>query len=272
MIYLLAIVAFADPTVDALETELQRNLAELSLQDADAPWFLSYQLEEKERIRITASLGGIIGEWRTPRRALGVHVRVGDPTVDSSHFGSFWDDRGFDSQTLGMQATPTEIRRAAWLLADTQYKAAVENLSRKIASRRGRLQMKRPPDFSPTEGVQFESDALTLPVGESFRQWCKDLSAVFRDHPAISWSEASCYAEAGRMVIVDSSDTRVLLGEGDDSRRREHPRRRRDLCLGSRHLECEGDHRSSEPRRDEGGDPGHRAAPRGLGRCSRPGG
>jgi len=217
MIYLLATLAFADPTVDALEAELERNITKLELEDADSPYFLAYQLSERERINITATLGGVVREWRSPSRRLGVHVRVGDPEVDSSHFGSRWDDRGFDSRGLGIQASPTEIRRAGWLLADAQYKAAVENLSRKIASRRGRLDMKRPPDFAPTEGVQFKGETKTLPSEENLAQVCRELSAVFLKHPDVAWSEAQCSASAGRKVIVDSSDTRVVLPTAETS-------------------------------------------------------
>ncbi len=214
MIFLLAAIAMADPTVDALQSELERNVTKLEFEDAESPWFLSYQLSEKERITVTASLGGIIRERRSPVRELGVAVRVGDPEVDNSRFGSSWDDRGFGRRTLGIQSSPIEIRRGAWLLADAQYKAAVENLSGKIASRRGRLDKKRSPDFAPTEGVQFEGEPLTLPADEKVREVCRELSSIFLEHPDIAWSQASCSATAGRRVIVDSSDTKVTIPAG----------------------------------------------------------
>ena len=211
MILFLAALAFADPTVDALEDELVRNVTKLQLEDSSHPYFLSYQLLEEDEISITASLGSVVREWRSPSRVLGVGVRVGDPEVDSSHFGSRWDNHGFDSRRLGIEASPAEIRRAGWLLADAQYKTAVENLSGKLASRRGRTDMKRAPDFAPTEGVQFEAPARTLPSSDNLTQICRELSAIFLKHPDIGWSETSCSASAGRKVILDSSDTRVSM-------------------------------------------------------------
>ena len=210
MVFLVAL-AMADPTVDALQVELDRNVTSLQLEDADSPWFLGYQLTEVDQIRASASLGGLIEEWRSPARMLGVRVRVGDPEVDNSRFGSSWDDRGFGRERLGIEGSPGEIRRSAWLLADEQYKAAVENVSRKLASRRGRLEMVRADDFAPIEGVQFEAAAIRLPPEDDLPEICRALSAVFVAHPTIAWSQAQCAAVAGRKVILDSAGTRVIL-------------------------------------------------------------
>jgi len=211
VIVLLSTLALADPTVDGLQAELDRNVDRLALEDAEAPWFLGYQLTEVDQVRISASLGGLIEEWRSPARKLGVRVRVGSPQVDNSRFGSLWDDRGFESERLGIEGSPAEIRRSAWLLADAQYKAAVENVSRKIASRRGRLEMKRPDDYVPVEGVRFEAPAAELPAEDGLAEICRELSTVFVDHPDIVWSKAQCNAGMGRKVIVDSAGTRVSM-------------------------------------------------------------
>jgi TldD protein len=214
MILWMATLAFADPTVDALEAELARNLTELSIEGGDSPWFLGYQLEESEQLHVTASLGGIISRWRGPSRHLGVRLRVGTPEVDSSHFGSMWDDRGFGDRKLGIEGSPAEIRRAAWLLADEQYKAAVENLSRKIASRRGRVERVRPDDFAPSEGVRFEAPTANFPEEVDLTERCRELSAVFLAHPEVAWSRSRCVMGVGRTVLLDSMGTRVILPTG----------------------------------------------------------
>ena len=211
MMFWMVTLAFADPIVDALEDELERNLTELTIEDAESPWFLGYQLSERENFFVSASLGGVINSRRNPIRQLGIRLRVGTPEVDSSRFGSMWDDRGFGSQRLGIESSPVEIRRAAWLLADEQYKAAVENLSRKFASRRGQMEKERPDDFVPSEGVQFEAPRGEFPEEVDLTEVCRELSSVFKGHADVVWSQAVCSTSVGRQVMVDSMGTRVIL-------------------------------------------------------------
>ena len=84
MIPWLALALAGDPIVDAMQAELDRSMAELSLPDADGPYFVAYRLEDTDTAAVRAQLGGVVTRRVRPSRFGAVEVRVGSAAVDTS--------------------------------------------------------------------------------------------------------------------------------------------------------------------------------------------
>lgn len=210
MIAWIAALALAgDPVLDALSDELSRSVGELSLPDAQPPYFVAYRLHDVQRVELTAQLGGIFEVAAlTPRRRLGVEVRVGSPEHDDSNFESF--DPGTRQCGLVIDEGTVALRHDAWLTTDQAYKGAVETLAAKEAAMRRRAEPEPLPDYVPSAPQQAEAQPAEPIEVEAFAQLLRDLSSVFLDHPELELSRVHGAAEHGRRAVIDSYGARVV--------------------------------------------------------------
>ncbi|MFT5679598.1 MAG: putative Zn-dependent protease [Myxococcota bacterium] len=199
-----------DVLVDALSTELDANMATLRLEDAAAPYFISYLAYDVQNTTVTAQLGGLLVDDSRPSRQLGVGVRVGDAQLDSANFEALGESDGFTQRRLVRDDVSLAIQHDAWLVTDTAYKAAVENLSRKEALARRRIAADETPDFAPGPAQQADNGAAPPVDAAAFRTQVRDLSSIFLDHPEIESSTVYGAAEVGRRIMIDSLGTRVI--------------------------------------------------------------
>ncbi|MBT3219817.1 MAG: hypothetical protein HN348_12065 [Proteobacteria bacterium] len=209
-----------DPVMDGLKAELDRNMAELALPDADGPYFIAYELHESFDVHVRAMLGGIVADRRDPSRSLGVSVRVGSPEMDNSGFRASFRGTGFDDLHLSDEASPEATRRAAWYQTDECYKGAVEILGRKEAARRNQREVERPANFVLTRGAAVALAPQEPPdkaAADKLATLCRDLSAVFLSHPEVEHSEVHCISTGGRRVTLDSlgTNSQVPIAETD---------------------------------------------------------
>jgi len=205
----LALAFAGDPVIDAMQAELARSTAELSLPDAQGPYHVGYRLSDVYETRVTAQLGGVSSSSGRPIRNVGVEVRVGSPVLDNSNFES-WDD-GFRSTRLVLDDVPSALRHDLWLSTDMAYKDAVETLAAKQAARLRRAQGSDVPDFVPGEARQAEGEAAPADASEPLIETVRALSEVFLDHPEIEFSRGFGRAVHGRRVMVDSGGTEVSV-------------------------------------------------------------
>jgi len=199
-----------DVVVDALQAELDRTAAELALPDAPRPHTVLYDYTELEVVRARGQLGTLVSSGARPSRRLGVGLRVGTPQLDSANFRTGWRDRdGFDSKSLVVAPDADAIRHDAWLLADHLYREAVENLAVKEAARARRATPKETPDYVPAAGAVHRGGRAEAVDLARVEQVAREVSAVFRGHPGLIWSEVRVVAETGRRVALDSRGTLV---------------------------------------------------------------
>jgi hypothetical protein len=211
LLSLLLSAAFAgDVLVDALSAELDANMAALRLEDAAAPYFISYLVYDVHNTSVTAQLGGLLSDSARPSRQLGVGVRVGDVLLDSANFDALGEGDGFTQSRLVRDDVSLAIQHDAWLVTDSAYKAAVENLSRKEALARRRIAVDETPDFAPGPPQQADGGAAPAVDGGMLRERVRSLSAIFLDYPGIDSSTVYGGAEVGRRIMLDSNGTRVI--------------------------------------------------------------
>ena len=105
-----------DPVIAALEAEMDRGLAELSLEDAEGPYHVGLVLVDLENAMFAATLGGLLTRSIEPSRRLGTEGRMGSKELDNSNFEAFRD--GFGARRVVLGDDPMALRHDAWLLLD----------------------------------------------------------------------------------------------------------------------------------------------------------
>lgn len=216
----LACAQDSDVVMRAMRDEMDRSMKQLTVENLEKPYFVSYRVVEMENVNVTAAFGALNGSNSGRSRHLTVEVRVGDYKLDSSHLFSFDIDNGtrlrvFNGTTqLPLEDDYKELRRQIWLATDATYKTAVENLSKKRGIRQTRTGEDEADDFSKEDPAVTSYDLPAVKV--SVADWEKEarmVSALFRQMPEIYTSS----------VLFNSFNryTRYLTSEGTSYTRRE---------------------------------------------------
>ena len=69
----------------ALESELQRGMRELKARAKPAPYFIAYEVHDRNETVVSASYGALVQTSSRRSRILDTDVRVGDYDLDSTH-------------------------------------------------------------------------------------------------------------------------------------------------------------------------------------------
>ncbi len=203
-----------DPVRAGLSAELQRSVEELSLDDADPPYFIAYRLVERWRGNIRASLGAVDYDHALLDRDLIVEARVGSVEDDSANFAAgFRSKQGIVRRQLVMGDVEDAIRKDAWLATDEAYKEAVENLSAKQAADARRSSVDEdpgPPEFTiPSPPTVHSAAPAEKPRLGDLRERIVAVSERFREHRGLALSSATGDAAGGRVLVLDSGGTDV---------------------------------------------------------------
>jgi len=202
-----------DVVLKAMRDEMARSMQELQLENLGKPYFVSYRVTESESASVAASFGALNHSNNNRSRMLAVEVRVGDYTLDNSHFFFFSFDMGGSMRFFNGMAQLTleddykELRRQIWLATDSQYKKAVEDLSKKRALLESRKREDETPDFSKEDPVTTREELPPIPLDRiRWETEARALSALFRQMPAIQTSNVS--------YNLANTYTRYLTSEG----------------------------------------------------------
>lgn len=211
-------VADNDPLLQALQSEMDRSVSRLRLDDFEPPYFISYRLTDVRSTNLRASYGALTSSGGDRYRALAVSVRVGDYVDDntSDDDGFYFDPRDSDAYTYSRRYAPIDndtaaLRQELWLLTDFRYKTALET----FIGERGRRVQKvdkpdRPADFSPGPIVEKLEAVDTLALNR--KRWegiVRAVSARFRSQPLIHASDVDFMATAQVRYLLTSEGTRL---------------------------------------------------------------
>jgi hypothetical protein len=179
-----------DMDLRAMKDELARTMSQVQLQSMDKPYFAAYRMDDIRQNAISASLGSLTQDSPTRMRFVGVEIRVGDPSLDNTNYFS---TRTFSAGPAGflggIRQAPLDdnyqqIRRAFWLVTDTQYKKALEDLSSKRAALAAQNQTAKVPDFiSEPPKVELGPLSTADAPADDLKKLARDLSAVFKNSP-----------------------------------------------------------------------------------------
>lgn len=190
----------------AMRDEMGRTLEHLRLDDLPKPYFLAYTALETHRLELQGTFGALERPVEADSRQIQVEVRTGSREFDDTHFvGSHGQMYRPVTGALPVEDDYDALRAELWELTDRSYKAALERLARKTVYRESNNILDVLPDLSEDP---VHSSVETLATGpfdrETWEQAIRDVSAVFRNFPAVQSSSVDLLWRAQHVYFVDS--------------------------------------------------------------------
>lgn len=204
----LAVFAFAQPPANddvvlkSMQDELARSIDKLVIQGQEKPYFIEYEVIDAQSFNATAAFGGLLYAQRNHGRALTVDVRVGSYDFDNEPTGY--------PLSVAIEDDYNALRHEMWLATDAAYRGAVEQIARKRAFLKNRIEEEKIPDFSKEEATVLLLPKQTLNFDQ--KQWetyVRDLSAIFRQFPVIKQSSVNFQAQLVHRYLINSEGTRI---------------------------------------------------------------
>ena len=209
--------AAADPLLNAMQGELDRERTALVLPGLQRPYFIEYRLDDFNTYEAVANYGALTREDRQHQRVVRVSVRVGDYGSDSS------SSRGEGAVALAPEDNnPEALRYALWTATDEAYKNALRAFANKQAALK---RFEKPPtekDFAQAAPVVALEPLVPLELDAA--EWKKrlvDASGTFLTDPQlqpiaphVQFSSASVRGIVVNRYLVDSEGTVLRHGTG----------------------------------------------------------
>ena len=206
--------ADSDVMLRAMRDELHRAMG-LRLENLDAPYFISYQMEDAEFFTGTAVMGALVSSNHSRVRIPRVQVRVGNYDFDNTNYvaSGFMPGSRYDVERFPLDDDYLLLRRFLWLSTDQTFKAAVEAISRKRAALKNVSASDAPlPDFARAEPNRVILDVVKTAFDEA--PWLarvRALSAEFVRYPEVVASSVEYSANRTTQYLVTSEETEVRL-------------------------------------------------------------
>jgi len=204
-----------DPIFKAMTDELQRSVSELQFKDLEKPYFIQYVVLDQERYRASATFGALTASDLSRARYVQAQVRVGDYDFDNSEFvtGSGFQGQpqaGVTNQTI-IDNDYDGIRHSLWLVTDSAYKQAVEQLARKRAFVQNKTRGDQIPDFSKENPVTVVGNRRGLEIDRSYwERQVREWSAVFKEFPDVQDSSVVFEVQLIHRYLANNEGTQTL--------------------------------------------------------------
>ena len=151
--------AAADPLLNAMQAELERERSLLVLDGQERPYFIEYRLDDIASFDAVANYGAVARQGHQQQRVVRVEVRVGDYGSDSS------TNRGEGVVQLAPDDNdPAALRYALWSATDDAYKAALRNYATKQATLKRFERVPAAADFARVSPAQSLEPVARLEV------------------------------------------------------------------------------------------------------------
>lgn len=207
-----AIRGAQDSLLNILKSEMKRELEFLG-KEANAPYFLSYQVYDTHYTSISSSFGSLINSESNRYRFLSTSIRIGDYSFDNTH--TFPTDANPIGDALGnsvpisFEDESLSIRQAIWKSTDAAYRGAVSvYLSKKNNSRD---QESKTADFS-REKADVYVEPRTAPISVDLQTWEKkvrDYTRPFVGEPDIFSADAELGIVNDRKYFVSNEGSEI---------------------------------------------------------------
>jgi predicted Zn-dependent protease len=211
-------MASAQPSVllDAMSQELNRNFSVLKEKADPPPYFISYEVTEREFRSVSGVLGAITSSDGGKDRLLDVSVRVGSPKLDNYH--RVRGDRGqFTSgASITYEDNVNSIKRRLWLETDRAYRTAAERLIRIKTNTQVQVAEEDNSDDFSTEAPSVDRQAPPkLKFDEAaWSDRIRTLSARFQRYPSVLTSHVTVLCQTDTRYFVNTEGSRIEHGRG----------------------------------------------------------
>ena len=208
------------PALAALEEELQRGMRELGGKGKPPPYYIAYEIHNRDDVTVAASYGALVQSSTRHARILDTDVRVGSYKLDSTHTIRS-NDFDFSSMSGGghpvalpLSDDASALRAVAWRETDRRYNEAAERLVKIKTQRTLKVADEDPSDdFSREKPASYlgAPSSLTLDV-PAWEQRIRQLSARFRGQADILDSGVTLQASSLTRWFVNSEGSLVQTG------------------------------------------------------------
>lgn len=210
--------AKSDPVMRAMDKELKRSFSGLKKAEKVPLYYMAYEITVSKYGQISAKLGAIESDVRSPSAKLDVDMRVNAMDLDNTHQvkgAMAWTSHsGSHDFSVALDPDEDSIRARLWQYTDKTYKEAQERFTRVQMNKAVTAAEDDPsPDFSaaPVETF-YEAAELSEPDAAAWRARVKKLSGKFKDYPFVYDSGVSLSWENENRYIANSEGTRIRTG------------------------------------------------------------
>jgi TldD protein len=207
-----------DPILRAMQTELDREQAQLLLPGMQRPFFIEYRLDDFNSYEAVANYGALVREEAGHQKIIRVTVRIGSYETDSS------TSRGEGS--VGLAPTddnPEALRYCLWTATDEAYKNALRAYSAKQAALKRFETAPTEKDFAPAKPVVHIGPVVALELDRNeWKRRVVEASGLYASDPEVSayaanvqYSTANVRGVAVNRYLVNTEGTAVRQGYGE---------------------------------------------------------
>ena len=198
--------------MEALKTELVRSMAILGEQPVP-PYFLSYEVTERETASASAAFGALTGSSRGRNRYLDIDLRVGDYELDNTRPSPGTRNRRATVR-VPLDDDVDAIRSVVWSATDERYKQALEALTKVETDIQVKVEAEdRSSDFSREQPIRAAGAAASLEVEPSdWERKARLYSMPFAGHDRIYSATATVSGTAETRWFVNSEGSEVRTG------------------------------------------------------------
>lgn len=203
-----------DVLFNAMQDEMARSMSGLRIPGMPAPYFLSYRIVDAETATIEARYSALVNTEQERERRFYVECRVGDPTLDNSYYIGSWRDLFNRRRDLVEEDDYGALRHQIWLLTDSAYKNALENLAGKQAYLQSHPPQEQVADFSPAEPLVEIGEPARLQIDIAAREGdVRAAAQALKQFPSLQDWKVTCRAEADTKHYLNSEGSRDLTGD-----------------------------------------------------------
>ncbi|WP_158576658.1 metallopeptidase TldD-related protein [Parabacteroides sp. AM08-6] len=201
-----------DPISKSIQTEIQRGMEGLKLDNVVSPCFIDYRMNALENLNIKAIQGALVFSNSRAYYNGMANVLVGDYAMNNLNFvASFRDLYNYNYPNRMVYGNDDQaIRTELWRILDGQYKNAAERYNNKLSIlKQTELpeEEKNIPDFQQMNPVKAFYPAQPLKYDmEKLNEYIKEASRIFAGNTDINDSHVRIYA--------GSADVRYCNSEG----------------------------------------------------------
>jgi TldD protein len=206
-----------DPILRAMQSELDREQAQLLLPGMQRPYFIEYRLDDFNTYDAVANYGALIREDSDHQRIVRVTVRIGSFDIDSS------SSRGEGTVALApTDNNPQAIRYSLWTATDEAYKNALRAYSAKQAALKRFEAAPTEKDFAPAKPVVHIGPLVAMEIDRAeWKRRIVEASGLYVSDPEVSataasvqYSTANVRGIAVNRYLVNTEGTALREGYG----------------------------------------------------------
>ncbi len=206
-----------DVILRAMRDELDRSRQLRVIGGSDeAPYFISYTLNDVDTHRVNASMGAAISVSHNRLRVPSVQVRVGSYDFDDT--GHIYSGIYTGSRLDGawpLDDSYQNLREALWLATDRAYKTALESIARKRAAlNSANAPAEKLADFSKADPVRSIGKITHKKFDDAaWESRIVKLSAVYNAYPEVLSSFVDFQELEGATYIANNEGTAIRYAD-----------------------------------------------------------